>query len=173
MIIGIQPFVEFPLIPVAVVLARRFGSIRLVAIAAGIAMIGNVDSLADTATMLLVAQALQGVVWGVFAAMGVIIAQRLLPIAVATASGVFLSSGAIGSAFGGFLGYRCFHAWFATGLHHSGSLLPVSHDRAIPVKPPDGASYIDGMHTMNRDLSIADQRDAADFVNAGWSRDGE
>lgn len=104
-IIGIQPFVEFPLIPVAVVLARRFGSIRMVAIAAGIAMVGNmIFAMADTAALLLAAQALQGVVWGVFAAMGVIIAQRLLPTAVATASGVFLSSGAIGSAFGGFLG---------------------------------------------------------------------
>lgn len=104
-VIGIQPFVEFPLIPVAVVLARRFGSIRMVAIAAGLAVSGNIlFAMADGATMLLAAQALQGVVWGIFAAMGVIIAQRLLPTAVATASGVFLSSGAIGSAFGGFLG---------------------------------------------------------------------
>lgn len=105
MAIGIQPLVEFPLIPVAMILAHRFGSFRIVATATAIAVIGNVlFARADSAADVLIAQALMGVVWGLFAALGVLIAQRLLPIAVATASGVFMSSGAIGSAFGGFLG---------------------------------------------------------------------
>ena len=104
-VIGSQPFVEFPLIPVAVVLARRWGALPLIAIAAGIAVIGNVVfALAGGAIEVLIAQVLMGVVWGIFAAMGIIVAQRLLPTAVATASGVFMSSGAIGSAFGGFTG---------------------------------------------------------------------
>jgi SET family sugar efflux transporter-like MFS transporter len=45
-----------------------------------------------------------GAVWGVFAALGIIVAQRLLPRAVATASAIFLSSTAISSAIGGLAG---------------------------------------------------------------------
>lgn len=104
-VIGSQPFVEFPLIPVAVILARKWGALPLIAGATGIAAIGNVVfAFADGAIEILLAQVLMGVVWGIFAALGIIVAQRLLPTAVATASGVFMSSGAIGSAFGGFTG---------------------------------------------------------------------
>jgi MFS transporter, SET family, sugar efflux transporter len=49
-------------------------------------------------------QILMGGVWGVFAALGIIVAQRLLPQAVATASAVFISSAAIASALGGLTG---------------------------------------------------------------------
>ena len=45
-----------------------------------------------------------GGVWGVFAALGIIIAQRLLPQGVATASAIFISSTAIASALGGLTG---------------------------------------------------------------------
>jgi SET family sugar efflux transporter-like MFS transporter len=45
-----------------------------------------------------------GGVWGVFAGLGIIVAQRLLPEAVATASAVFMSSTAIASALGGLTG---------------------------------------------------------------------
>jgi SET family sugar efflux transporter-like MFS transporter len=45
-----------------------------------------------------------GGVWGVFAALGIIVAQRLLPTAVATASAIFLSSTALASALGGVAG---------------------------------------------------------------------
>ena len=45
-----------------------------------------------------------GGVWGVFAALGIIVAQRLLPQAVATASAIFMSSTAIASALGGVTG---------------------------------------------------------------------
>jgi len=46
-------------------------------------------------------QILMGGVWAVFAALGIIVAQRLLPEAVATASAIFMSSTAIASALGG------------------------------------------------------------------------
>ncbi len=45
-----------------------------------------------------------GGVWGVFAALGIIVAQRLLSQAVAAASAVFMSSTAIASALGGLTG---------------------------------------------------------------------
>ncbi len=103
--IGIQPFVEFPLIPVAIVAARRFGPLRMIAIATGIAVFANLwFAIADSAVDILIAQSLMGVVWGVFAALGILVAQRLLRTAVATASGIFMTSGAIGSAIGGFAG---------------------------------------------------------------------
>lgn len=105
LVIGIQPLVEFPLIPLAVVGARRFGTTRLIAVAAVVAVIGNLwFANANSALDALIAQSLMGVVWGIYAALGILVAQRLLPIAVATASGVFMSSGAIGSALGGFAG---------------------------------------------------------------------
>ena len=91
--IGIQPFVEFPLIPVAVVGARRFGAMRLIGLATVLAMFANLwFACADTAVDILIAQSLMGVVWGVFAALGIIVAQRLLRTAVATASGIFMSA---------------------------------------------------------------------------------
>ena len=49
-------------------------------------------------------QILMGGVWGIFAALGIIVAQRLLPTAVATASAIFMSSTAISSALGGLTG---------------------------------------------------------------------
>jgi MFS transporter, SET family, sugar efflux transporter len=45
-----------------------------------------------------------GGVWGVFAALGIIVAQKLLPTAIATASAIFISSTAISSALGGLTG---------------------------------------------------------------------
>ncbi len=103
--IGIQPCVEFPLIPVAIVGARRFGALRLIGGATVVAMVANIwFAMADSAVDVIIAQSLMGVVWGVFAALGIIVAQRLLRTAVATASGIFMTSGAIGSAIGGFAG---------------------------------------------------------------------
>jgi len=49
-------------------------------------------------------QVLMGGVWGVMAALGINIAQRLLPHAVATASAIFMTSTAIASALGGLTG---------------------------------------------------------------------
>lgn len=45
-----------------------------------------------------------GGVWGVFAGLGIIVAQRLLPTAVATASAIFISAPALSSALGGLAG---------------------------------------------------------------------
>ena len=44
-----------------------------------------------TAAGLFAGQILMGGVWGIFAALGIIVAQRLLPTAVATASAIFMS----------------------------------------------------------------------------------
>ena len=104
-IIGIQPLVELILMPVAVVLARRTGILRLMVVAAGLGIGANLCfALTGTAIGLFAGQVLMGGVWGVFAALGIIVAQRLLPTAVATASGIFLSSAALSSALGGVTG---------------------------------------------------------------------
>jgi SET family sugar efflux transporter-like MFS transporter len=49
-------------------------------------------------------QILMGGVWGIFMVLGIIVAQRLLPNAVATASAIFMSSTALASALGGIAG---------------------------------------------------------------------
>lgn len=104
-IIGIQPLVELPLIPFAVMLGRRIGMTLLMAFAALCAVAANICfATTGTAAGLFAGQILMGAVWGVFAALGIIVAQRLLPISVATASAIFLSSTAISSALGGLAG---------------------------------------------------------------------
>jgi MFS transporter, SET family, sugar efflux transporter len=104
-IIGIQPMVELALMPVAVVVARRTGMIRLMVLAAVFGVAANLCfAFTGTATGLFAGQILMGGVWGVFATLGIIVAQRLLPTAVATASAIFISSTAISSALGGLAG---------------------------------------------------------------------
>jgi SET family sugar efflux transporter-like MFS transporter len=104
-IIGIQPLVEIILMPLAVLAARRIGMMRLMVAGAGCGIAANI-CFATTATAagLFAGQILMGAVWGVFAALGIIVAQRLLPTAVATASAVFISSTALASALGGAAG---------------------------------------------------------------------
>ncbi|GAB3811741.1 MFS transporter [Kribbella italica] len=104
-IIGIQPLVEILLMPLAVVVARRVGMMRLMVVGAAFGVAANV-CFATTGTVagLFAGQILMGGVWGVFAALGIIVAQRLLPSAVATASAIFLSSTALASAVGGAAG---------------------------------------------------------------------
>jgi SET family sugar efflux transporter-like MFS transporter len=104
-IIGIQPLVEIFLMPLAVVVARRIGMTRLMAVGAALGVAANICfATTGTATGLFAGQVLMGGVWGVFAALGIIVAQRLLPTAVATASAIFLSSTALASALGGVAG---------------------------------------------------------------------
>ncbi|MFH8249512.1 MFS transporter [Microbacterium sp. B2969] len=104
-IIGIQPLVELVLMPVAVVVARRTGMMKPMIVAAGFGVAANLCfALTGTAAGLFAGQILMGGVWGVFAALGIIAAQRLLPVAVATASAIFLSSTALSSALGGLTG---------------------------------------------------------------------
>ncbi|MFJ1766902.1 MFS transporter [Amycolatopsis sp. NPDC088138] len=104
-IIGIQPLVELVLMPIAVVVARRTGEVRLMVLAAGFGVGANLCfALTGTAAGLFAGQILMGGVWGVFATLGIIVAQRLLPEAVATASAIFMSSTALSSALGGLAG---------------------------------------------------------------------
>jgi SET family sugar efflux transporter-like MFS transporter len=104
-IIGIQPLVEIVLMPLAVLAARRVGMMRLMVIGAAFGVAANICfATTGTAAGLFAGQILMGGVWGVFAALGIIVAQRLLPTAVATASAIFLSSTALASALGGAAG---------------------------------------------------------------------
>ena len=104
-VIGIQPLVEIVLMPLAVLVARRTGAMRLMVAGAAFGVAANLCfALTGSAAGLFAGQILMGGVWGIFAALGIIVAQRLLPTAVATASAVFLSSTALASALGGALG---------------------------------------------------------------------
>jgi SET family sugar efflux transporter-like MFS transporter len=104
-VIGIQPLVELVLMPLAVLVARRIGMIRLMVLGAAFGVAANICFAATgTAAGLFTGQVLMGGVWGIFAALGIIVAQRLLPTAVATASAIFLSSTALSSALGGAAG---------------------------------------------------------------------
>jgi SET family sugar efflux transporter-like MFS transporter len=104
-VIGIQPLIELILMPVAVVAARRIGMMHLMIFGAAFGVGANLCfALTGDAAGMFAGQILMGGVWGVFAALGIIVAQRLLPQAVATASAVFMSSTAIASALGGLTG---------------------------------------------------------------------
>jgi SET family sugar efflux transporter-like MFS transporter len=104
-VIGIQPLVELAIMPFSVMLARRVGYLRLMAIGAALGVAANVCfSTTGSAAGMFAGQILMGGVWGIFAALGIIVAQRLLPTAVATASAIFMSATAISSALGGLTG---------------------------------------------------------------------
>ena len=104
-IIGIQPLVELIIMPFSVIMARRTGILWLMTIAAGLGVVANLCfALWPSALGMFAGQILMGGVWGIFAALGIIVAQRLLPGAVATASAIFMSSTALSSALGGVTG---------------------------------------------------------------------
>jgi MFS transporter, SET family, sugar efflux transporter len=104
-VIGIQPLIELILMPVAVIVARRIGMMRLMIFGAAFGVGANLCfALTGDAAGMFAGQILMGGVWGVFAGLGIIVAQRLLSRAVATASAVFMSSTAIASALGGLTG---------------------------------------------------------------------
>jgi SET family sugar efflux transporter-like MFS transporter len=104
-IIGIQPLIELALMPVAVVVARRMGMVPLMVIGALFGVGANIlFATTGTALGLFAGQILMGGVWGVFAGLGIIVAQRLLPSAIATASAIFITAPALSSALGGLLG---------------------------------------------------------------------
>ncbi len=104
-VIGIQPLIELLLMPVAIVVARRIGIMRLMILGAAFGVGANICfALTGTAIGLFAGQILMGGVWGIFAGLGIIVAQRLLPGAVATASAIFMSSTAVASALGGLTG---------------------------------------------------------------------
>ena len=104
-VIGIQPLIELMLMPLAIVVARRVGAMRLMVLGAAFGVGANLCfALTGSVIGMFAGQVLMGGVWGVFAALGIIVAQRLLPDAVATASAVFMSSTAVASALGGLTG---------------------------------------------------------------------
>jgi len=104
-IIGIQPLVELALMPVAVVVARRTGMLPLMVVGALFGVGANLlFATTASAVGLFAGQILMGGVWGVFAGLGIIVAQRLLPSAIATASAIFITAPALSSALGGLAG---------------------------------------------------------------------
>jgi MFS transporter, SET family, sugar efflux transporter len=104
-VIGIQPLIELGLMPVAVVVARRVGILQLMVVGALFGVGANVCfALTGNAAGMFAGQILMGGVWGIFAGLGIVVAQRLLPQSVATASAIFLSSTSVASALGGVAG---------------------------------------------------------------------
>lgn len=104
-VIGIQPLIELIIMPFSILFARKLGVFRLMAVAALCGVVANICFAAwGSAAGMFAGQILMGGVWGVFAALGIIVAQRLLPQAVATASAIFMSSSALSSALGGITG---------------------------------------------------------------------
>lgn len=104
-VIGIQPLIELILMPIAVIVARRIGIMRLMIVGAACGVGANLCfALTGSAAGMFAGQILMGGVWGIFAGLGIIVAQRLLSGAVATASAVFMSSTAVASALGGLTG---------------------------------------------------------------------
>ncbi|WP_341678074.1 MFS transporter [Niveibacterium sp. SC-1] len=104
-VIGIQPLIELLIMPFSVGLGRRMGNMRLMSVAAVLGVAANLCfSLWPSAAGMFAGQILMGGVWGIFMVLGIIVAQRLLPDAVATASAIFMSSTALASALGGIAG---------------------------------------------------------------------
>jgi SET family sugar efflux transporter-like MFS transporter len=104
-VIGIQPLVELVLMPLSILVANRVGAMRLMVVGAGFGVAANVVfATSGSAVGMFVGQIFMGGVWGVFAALGIIVAQRLLPRAVATASAIFMNCTAVASAIGGITG---------------------------------------------------------------------
>ncbi|MDK4703398.1 MFS transporter [Rhizobium sp. CNPSo 4062] len=104
-VIGTQPFIELILMPFSVVLARRIGILWMMCVAAICGVMANLCFAAwPTAMGMFAGQILMGGVWGLYMVLGLIVAQRLLPNAVATASAIFMSSSALASALGGGVG---------------------------------------------------------------------
>jgi SET family sugar efflux transporter-like MFS transporter len=104
-VIGIQPLVELAIMPFSVMLGRRVGFLWLMCIGAAFGVAANICfATTGSAVGMFAGQVLMGGVWGIFASLGIIAAQRLLPTAVATASAIFMSSTAVSSALGGLTG---------------------------------------------------------------------
>ncbi len=104
-VIGIQPFIELLIMPFSIGLGRRIGNVWLMCIAAALGVFANLCfAFWPSAAGMFAGQIFMGGVWGIFMVLGIIVAQRLLPSAVATASAIFMSSTALASALGGIAG---------------------------------------------------------------------
>ena len=104
-VIGIQPLIELFIMPFSVGLGLKIGNMKLMSMAAALGVAANLCFACwPSAAGMFAGQILMGGVWGVFMVLGIIVAQRLLPDAVATASAIFMSSTALASALGGIAG---------------------------------------------------------------------
>lgn len=104
-VIGLQPLLEFCLMPVAGRLADRFGPLRVFAVGISLGAIADIAYATSTSvTGVIIGQILVAGQWGCVAGLGVVIAQDLYPSRVGTASGLFMSSVPIAGALGGLIG---------------------------------------------------------------------
>ncbi|MDR3439045.1 MFS transporter [Telmatospirillum sp.] len=104
-VIGIQPLIKLMIMPFSIDLGRRVGILWLTCTAAAISVASNICFATwPNVVGMFAGQILMGSVWGIFMVLGIIVAQRLLPNAVATASAIFMNSSALGSALGGIVG---------------------------------------------------------------------
>ena len=104
-VIGLQPLLEFCLMPVAARLADRFSPIRVYAVGIGLGVVADIAyATSDSLVGVIIGQVLVAGQWACVAGLGVVIAQSLYPSRVGTASGVFLSSVPIAGAVGGLVG---------------------------------------------------------------------
>jgi MFS transporter, SET family, sugar efflux transporter len=104
-VIGIQPLIELMIMPFSVALGRRVGVLWLMCTAAALGVAANICFATWPSVVgMFAGQILMGGVWGVFMVLGIIVAQHLLPNAVATASAIFMNSTALSSALGGVAG---------------------------------------------------------------------
>jgi len=108
-IIGFQPLVEVMLMPLAAVLADRFGIARVLYTGAATAVAAHLcyaaaGDLPAHLALLVAGQFLMAGVIATFGVLGVTVAQRFQPSRVGMASSVFLSAFAINGAVGGLIG---------------------------------------------------------------------
>ena len=151
-VIGIQPLIELLIMPFSLMVARRIGLMQIMAIGAAFGVGANLCfALSGSAAGMFGGQFFMGGVWGSFAAMGIIAAQRLLPSAVATASAIFMSAPAIGSALGGLTGsvgvatLGLPHVYFLPGsfaLLAAVGLALMAKARVLDKEPRPGSSPI-------------------------------
>jgi SET family sugar efflux transporter-like MFS transporter len=104
-VIGLQPLLEFCLMPIAAWCADRFGPLRVFSVGIALGAIADIAYATSTSVAGVIAgQVLVAGQWGCVAGLGVVIAQDLYPSRVGTASGIFMSSVPIAGALGGAVG---------------------------------------------------------------------
>ncbi|MFG1925183.1 MFS transporter [Cryptosporangium sp. NPDC048952] len=104
-IIGAQPLVEICVIPVAIALARKIGAMPLLIAGCLLSALGAVCfAVIGSAAGMFAGQILIGFLWGIFGGLGIIVAQRLLPASIATASAIYISAEPLSTALGGLAG---------------------------------------------------------------------
>nr|WP_294694634.1 MFS transporter [uncultured Friedmanniella sp.] len=104
-VIAVQPLLELALMPFFARFADRYGALRVMVLGAAAGTGANVAFATSTTVVgLFAGQLLTAGLWAALGALGVSIAQHLYPEGSATASGVFLSSIAVGAAAGGLIG---------------------------------------------------------------------